>query len=306
MVAGLAAFERTQGLSNVKKPKTKKILNQEALTASLDSRWDEAIALNDEILDRFPRDAEALNRKGRAYMELGKMADAREAYSEALKADPANMIARRNLQRLETIYHGEGSEEDVAPRVPQDLPRGKVFVEEIGKTWIDDLAHPAENEVLAHIAAGDKLKLIVRGERVFVLSMSDVELGQVDQTIGSRMAKFMENGHEFEVYALGLSQNSLRFIIQEVARAEGSEGIMTFPKQVPPHLELLREREQLSLREEGDFNFGEDDEDEDDLDVDEEEDDEEDDTDLKVDDVEDDEEEFVTGDADDDEEEPEE
>lgn len=287
-------------MSNVKKPKTKKQLNQEALSASLESRWDEAIELNDEILERFPRDAEALNRKGRAYMELGKLADARESYSEALKADPANMIARRNLQRLETIYHGEGSEESVAPRTAQELPRGNVFVEEIGKTWIDDLAHPAENEVLAHIAAGDKLKLVVRGERVFVLSMDDVELGQVDQSIGSRMAKFMENGHEFEAYALGLSQNSLRFIIQETVRAEGSEGIMTFPKQIPPHLELLREREQLSLREEGDFDFGDEDEDEDDdSDT-----DDEDDDDIDVDDTDDeDEDEFVdTGDVDDDEE----
>lgn len=252
-------------MSNVKKPKTKKLMNLEALTASLESRWDDAITLNDEYLDRFPRDAEALNRKGRAFMELGKLGEAREAYSEALKADPANMISRRNLQRLETIYHGEGSEENVTPRKSQELPRGAMFVEEIGKTWIDDLTHPAENEVLAHIAAGDKLKLIVRGERVFVLSVDDVELGQVDQSIGSRMAKFMGIGHEFEAYALGLSQNSLRIIIQEILRAEESEGVMTFPKQVLPHVELLREREQLSLREEGDFNFGED-EDEDDED----------------------------------------
>lgn len=289
-------------MSNVKKQKTKKQLNQEALSASLESRWEEAIELNDEFLERFPRDAEALNRKGRAYMELGKLADAREAYSEALKADPANMIARRNLQRLETIYHGEGSEEDVTPRSSRELPRGNVFVEEIGKTWIDDLTHPAENEVLAHIAAGDKLKLVVRGERVFVLSMDDVELGQVDQTIGSRMAKFMENGHEFEAYALGLSQNSLRFIIQETVRAEGSEGIMTFPKQIPPHLELLREREQLSLREEGDFDFGDEDEDDEDEDEDvdaEDEDDSDDSDDL------DDDDEFIDTTTDDDEDEPE-
>ena len=60
--------------SSQQKPKTKKQLNQEALTASLEYRWEEAIALNDEILDRFPRDAEALNRKGRAYMEMGQLA----------------------------------------------------------------------------------------------------------------------------------------------------------------------------------------------------------------------------------------
>ena len=247
------------------KPKTKKVLNLEALTASLEYRWDDAIALNDEILERFPRDAEALNRKGRAYMEQGKLAASREAYSDALKADPANMIARRNLQRLETIYQADGADETAAPR-NMGIPRGAVFVEEIGKTWIDDLTHPVDNGILAQVAPGDMLKLVVEGERVFVKTMNDVQLGQVDQSVGSRMAQLMAIGHEFEAYALGQSMNSLRFIIQETVRAEDSIGKMTFPRQIPPHLDLLREREQLSLREEGDFLFGEED-DEDDIDL---------------------------------------
>lgn len=253
------------------KPKTKKQLNQEALAASLEHKWDEAIALNDEILNRFPRDAEALNRKGRAYIELGQLGAARECYSDALKADPANMIARRNLQRLETLYQASGSEENAARR-SQNIPRANVFIEEIGKTWIDDLAHPAENGVLAQIAPGDALKLVVDGERVFVHSIDDVRLGQIDQSIGSRMAKLMGIGHEFEIYALGQSMNSLRFIIREIARADESEGTMTFPRQDLMNMNLMREREQLSLRDESDFDFGDDDDvaDDDDDDVEEE------------------------------------
>ncbi len=269
------------------KPKTKKQLNQEALTASLEHNWEDAIALNDEILGRFPRDAEALNRKGRAYMELGKLADARESYSEALKADPANMIARRNLQRLETIYQADGADE-TAPARNQQIPRANVFIEEIGKTWIDDLTHPADNDVLAQVAPGDALKIVVEGERVFIHTIEDVRVGQVDQSIGSRMARFMGIGHEFEVFALGQTMNSLRIIIREVANVEESEGTMTFPRQDLMNQTLMREREQLSLRDESDFDFGdedeesEDDEDAEDLDdedVDDEEDEDEDDVD---------------------------
>lgn len=251
------------------KQKTKKQLNQEALTASLDHRWDDAIALNDEILDRFPRDAEALNRKGRAYMELGQLADSRESYSEALKADPANMIARRNLQRLETIYQADGADETAPPR-SQNIPRANVFIEEIGKTWIDDLAHPAGNEVLALISPGDALTLVVEGERLFVHTLDNVRLGQIDQSIGSRMARFIEIGHEFEVFALGQTMNSLRIIIREIASVEESEGKMTFPRQDLMNQTLMREREQLSLRDESDFDFGEEDDEEEDADVDDE------------------------------------
>lgn len=250
------------------KPKTKKQLNQEALTASLEHRWEDALALNDEILDRFPRDAEALNRKGRTYMELGRLADARESYSESLKADPANMIARRNLQRLETIYQADGADE-TAPARTQQIPKANVFIEEIGKTWIDDLTHHAENDVLAQVSPGDALKLVVEGERVIVRTLEDVHLGQIDQTIGSRMAKLMAIGHEFEIYALGQTMNSLRVIIRETVHAEESEGKMTFPRQDVGNQTLMREREQLSLRDEGDFDFGEeeDDEEEDEEDV---------------------------------------
>ena len=251
------------------KPKTKKQLNQEALNASLEHRWDVAITLNDEILGRFPRDAEALNRKGRAYMELGRLADSRECYSDALKADPANMIARRNLQRLETIYQADGADE-TAPARTQQIPRASVFIEEIGKTWIDDLTHPAGNDVLAQIAPGDVLKLVVEGERIFVDTMEGVRVGQIDQSVGSRIARFMGIGHEFEVYALGQTMNSLRVIVRETAHVEESEGTMTFPRQDLMNQTLMREREQLSLRDESDFDFGEEeDEEDDDEDVDE-------------------------------------
>lgn len=274
--------------------KTKKQLNQEALTASLEHRWEDALALNDEILERFPRDAEALNRKGRANMELGNLADARENYSDALKADPANMIARRNLQRLETIYQAVGSEESAPPRT-QSIPKANVFIEEIGKTWIDDLAHPAGNEVLAQVAPGDELKLVIEGERVFVRTMDDVQLGQVDQSIGSRMARFMDIGHEFEIYALGQTMNSLRVIIRETAHVEESEGTMTFPRQDLMNQTLMREREQLSLRDESDFDFGDEDELEEDVDDEEIEEDEE--VDEDVEDVEDDDVDDYLGDA---------
>lgn len=288
------------------KPKTKKQLNLAALEASLAHNWEEALTLNDEILERFPRDAEALNRKGRAYFEMGKLADARECYQESLKADPANMIARRNLQRLEILYKADGADETAEPRT-MEIPRANAFILEIGKTWIDDLAHPAENDILAQVAPGDQLKLVVEGERVFVKTIGDVHLGQIDQTVGSRIAKLMERGHEFEIYGLGMSMNSLRFIVRETHRPEEAEGIMTFPRQEFIHQDLLREREQLSQREEGDFDFGEEDDEDEADDEDEDEDDAalEEDEELES-DAEDDVDEFVDASLDDDEDAPEE
>lgn len=243
------------------KPKTKRQLNQEALQASLESRWEEALKINDEFLARFPRSAEALNRKGRAFIELRQLNDARDAYTEALKADPANMIARRNLQRLETLYNRAEGQPEGGSTAQSTIPRAGVFIEETGKTWFDELANAADQGQLAEVSPGDKVQIQIEDGKVTILSDDGIRLGEIENTIGSRMARLAENGHEFEAYALGTTSQSLRVIIRETARPEGSESVLTFPRQDFASQDLMREREQLFLREEGDFDFGDEDED---------------------------------------------
>jgi hypothetical protein len=247
------------------KPKTKKLLNQEALQASLESRWEDALRINDEFLARFPRSAEALNRKGRAFIEMRRLNEARDAYQEALKADPANMIARRNLQRLETLYNrAEGQPEEGAETYDSTIPRASVFILETGKTWIDELASAADAGTLAEVSPGDKVQLKIQDDRVIVLSEDGIRLGEMESRISNRIARLSEVGHAFEAYALGTSAQSLRIIIREIARPEDSETVLTFPRQDFASQDLMREREQLFMREEGDFDFGGDDELEDD------------------------------------------
>lgn len=251
---------------------TKKELNELALAASIESRWDDVLDLNDRILERFPRDAEAMNRKGRALIELRRLAEAREAYSAALKADPANMIARRNLQRLEMLYQRPEGHPEGEKITETTMPKPSVFIEEIGKTWVDELANPADDGQLAEVSPGDQLELRAEGGRLNVYSEDGVHLGEIESGIGARVIKLMGSGNEFEAFALGMSAQSLRIILRETFRHPNNERIMTFPRQVRTTQDLLREREQLSLREEGDFDFG----DEDDHDADIEEDDEDD------------------------------
>jgi len=242
---------------------TKKELNEMALAASVDARWNDVLDINDRILARFPRDAEAMNRKGRALIELRRLAEARDAYSAALKSDPANMIARRNLQRLEMLYQRpEGNPEGVAT-AETSMPKPAVFVEEIGKTWVDELANPADAGQLAEVSPGDQLQLRAENGRLNVYSDDGVLLGEIESGVGTRVIKLMASGNEFEAYALGMSAQSLRIILRETFRHQNNERIMTFPRQSRATQDLLREREQLSQREEGDFDFGEEDEEED-------------------------------------------
>ncbi len=239
---------------------SKRQMISDALAAASEGRWDDALTINEQLLDRFPRDADTLNRKGRALIELRQLNAARDAYSESLKADPANMIARRNLQRLEMLYNRPNGSLEGANTTPTTLPRSNVFVEEIGKTWVDELANPTDLSHLAEVSPGEQLQIKVEGEKVFILSDDGLTLGEVGSPVSQRMARLIEGGNRYEVYALGISSHSLRVIIREVYKHPSLVTEISFKEQTRKTQDLMRERELLSLREEGDFIFGDDEE----------------------------------------------
>ena len=244
----------------VKKDKvSKRQLFAEAQSAAIEGRWEESLTINDKILERFPREAEALNRKGRALIELRQLGAAREAYAESLKSDPANMIARRNLQRLEMLYNRPDGAPEGADTSPTMLPKANTFVEEIGKTWVDELANPADLSHLAEVSPGEQLSINVEDGKVFVVSDDSVKLGEVGAPMSQRLADLIEGGNRYDAYALGISRQSLRVIIREVHKDPALATKVSFPEQVRKTQELMRERELLLQREEGDFVFGDDD-----------------------------------------------
>ncbi len=237
---------------------TKRQLVTEAQTAATDGRWEESLAINDRIIERFPREAEALNRKGRALIELRQLGSARDAYAESLKADPANMIARRNLQRLEMLYNRADGTLEGADTAPAVLPKPNTFIEEIGKTWVDELANPADLSHLAEVSPGEQLQLSVEDGKVYLVSDDGLRLGEVGAPIGQRLVDLMDGGNRYEAYALGISSQSLRVMIRETFKDPAQATKLSFPEQVRKTQELMRERELLFQREEGDFLFGED------------------------------------------------
>ena len=256
------------------KQRTKRVLHEQAVRAALDAQWDDALAINKEIVERTPKDAEAFNRLGRAHLALGQYDEARDAYGRALKADPANMIARRNLQRLDTRRRA-GVPEPIADLAADSeatarttLPRTSVFIEEVGKTWVDELVNPASAELLADIPPGEQLVLVVEEDRLNVhrsdMGEPGALLGVIEAKTAERMIGLAERGNRYEVYALGLSGQSLRVILREVHHDPSLGNTVSFPRQITSRA-YLRERDLLRQRDEADFLFlDDDDEDEDD------------------------------------------
>lgn len=249
------------------KPKSRRQLVEEARNSALEGNWLEAIDLNQGIIDRFPRDADAYNRLGRALLAVKRFSSSYDAYSGALKIDPANMIARRNLQRLELLRRKHGSDDHVLTEeeLPTSVPKTNVFIEEVGKTWVDELVNPAPHEELADVSSGEQLQLVIEGERLIVYRDSGERLGEVEAKTAERLMELIAGGNRYEVYALGRSSSSLRIILREVFRDPRLATRVSFPRQISYTRAYLRDRDQLRQRDEADFLFtDEDDEDGDD------------------------------------------
>src|SRR5438132_13794170 len=73
-------------------------LADQAVAAALDADWPRAVELNSKILETVPDDIEGRNRLGRAFIEQGKLEEAKAAFAEVLKAEPDTPIAIRRSQ----------------------------------------------------------------------------------------------------------------------------------------------------------------------------------------------------------------
>lgn len=239
---------------------TRRQLGEEARRAAFEGNWEDAVSLNQQIIEQFDKDADALNRLGRAHMAMGNLEEAKEAYTRALRADPANLISRRNLQRLEILLaHGGKPQADVTR--PGQMPRTSVFLEEVGRTWVDELVNPADMQLLADVYPGELLQLSEEDERVVVRRANGDRLGEVEPKTARRVLDLMTHGNRYEIYSLGLTGQTLRIILREIYRDPSISTTVSFPRQITSRA-YLRDRDLLRQRDESDFFlFDEDEED---------------------------------------------
>lgn len=242
------------------KQMTRRQLGDVARRAAFDGHWEEAVEVNLQIIAQSDKDPEAFNRLGRAYISLGNLDDAKEAYTKALRADPANLIARRNLQRLE-VLRGQGGRDSSEVSRPGPMPRTSVFLEEVGRTWVDELVNPGDIQLLADISSGEQLQITEEEDKLIVRRANGDRVGEVEPKTGHRVLDLMRAGNRYEIYALGLTGQTLRIILREVFRDPAIATTVSFPRQITSR-SYLRDRDLLRQRDESEFYFDDEEEEE--------------------------------------------
>jgi len=200
--------------------------SKQAIALAMQGRWREAVVANQEIIASFPNDVDAYNRLGRAYIELGEYSQAKEAYERAVELDPYNIIAQKNLQRLS--YLGEAA---IGLEADSDRVEPQHFIEETGKAGVVDLYHLAPREILAKMAAGDRVYLKIDGSGLTVENGRGESLGQVEPKHSKRLIKLMEGGNQYSAAIVSSTEDRVTVIIREVYQDPSQAGQLSFPSR---------------------------------------------------------------------------
>jgi len=216
----------TQAQSAEEKIRLKKQWTDQAIQQAQAGQWEEALITNKNILNMYPTEAEAYNRLGKAYSELGQYAEARQAYTQTLKYNPNNTIAKKNLNRLALLQ-----EEPVQVQSGTERIDPRLFIEETGKTGITELINLASSPVLAKVAVGDRVHLRVNGHTLLVRNAAGEDIGQVEPRLANRLINFMEGGNRYAAAILAMEQGQVRLIIREEYQHPSMFGKVSFPSQ---------------------------------------------------------------------------
>jgi tetratricopeptide (TPR) repeat protein len=223
------------------KARLRQRLSKEAIDLALQGSWEEAEAINRDIIEKFPSDVEAYNRLGRALTELGDFDGAKEAYLKALELAPENAIAKKNLARLTSLSesmatlssnpHKTSTSKAQTRRVALDL-----FITEVGKAGVVNLHNVASVDVLAKMGFGDQVHLEARGQHLIVTNEGGEYLGEVEPRQGLRLIKLMRGGNRYDAAILNVEENKVQVIIKEVYQHPSQVGRPSFLVKATAHL----------------------------------------------------------------------
>ncbi len=171
-------------------------LSRDAVALALKGEWERAAEVNRAILELFADDVEAMNRLGKALIELGQYPEAKEVLTAVTRIAPYNSIAKKNLARLENLVSIPAPAKPGRRAAPAlDKKRPQLFIEESGKSGTTVLRKTASSQTVARVAPSDPAFLEAQNNAINVYSRDGEYLGQVEPRLGQRLIRLMYGGN---------------------------------------------------------------------------------------------------------------
>lgn len=224
--------------------------SREAIALALKGEWERAAEVNQAILALFSDDVDAMNRLGKAFMELNRYDRAREVLDTVVVKAPYNAIARKNLARLGQLESIPAAAQPVkkTASVPQ------LFIAESGKSATTILEKMAAARVAASVAPGEPVTLAAEQQCLRAYIREDEYLGQVEPKLARRLLRLMDGGNRYAAAVLGINDWGLSIILREVYRHPSLHNISSFPAASKGEYRVYLDNELLRYLEDGDLD----------------------------------------------------
>ncbi|MBI2335125.1 tetratricopeptide repeat protein [Candidatus Daviesbacteria bacterium] len=207
-----------------------------AITAALEARWDDALKLNKKIIKLDPQNVDGLARLARAYMELGRFNLAKKYYCEALKYDPYNPIASKNLRIIKT-FKSNGQPKLVNGHAKLS---SSLFLQEPGKSKVVSLLKVAEPQKLSRAYCGMQVNAAVKNRKITIVDTEGSYLGVLPDDICHHLMRLLKGGNKYEFFIKSVRVNSLALLIRETFRSKRFKNQPSFlESSSSPHLEMI-------------------------------------------------------------------
>ncbi len=202
-------------------------LQDQAIELAAKSRWEEAVETNLQIIN-LGEDADSFNRLGKAYFEVGRLGEARDAYGRALRLNANNLIARKNVERLDDLL--VRVRETASPvKTSRQLVDLRLFITETGKTALTALVGIPRTPIVDVIVTGEKVDLRLDGRNVLVIDADGNQIGRLEPKLAQRLSQLMGGGNRYTAAVAQTNSHQLRLLIREVYQDPSQRGRVSFP-----------------------------------------------------------------------------
>jgi tetratricopeptide (TPR) repeat protein len=196
---------------------------EEAIQAALESRWQDALAINRALVERHGTDDETCNRLGKALAELGEPEQALESYSQALQLNPMNVIAQKNVRKLQVLIDSRERLAGQKGAIDIDL-----FAEEPGKSVLTVL-NPPKAGLTVTVAPGEVVELHIHEGGLQAQTARGLVLGDVDSKIARRLIPLIVTGNRYTAAVARIAESQIEIIVREAYQASENLRKSSFP-----------------------------------------------------------------------------
>ena len=210
-------------MAEAERVKPRSIYVEEAIQAALESRWQDALAINRALLERHGGDDETYNRIGKALTELGEHQPALDAYSQALQLNPLNVIAQKNVRKLQLLLDSREQLGGATGAIDVDL-----FAEEPGKSALTVL-NPPKSGVVVVVAPGEVVELHIQDGGLQAQTTAGVVLGDVESKIARRLVPLIASGNRYTAVVARVEESQIEIIVREAFQSAENARRSSFP-----------------------------------------------------------------------------